>query len=178
MRKTGPMFSLWLLLLFSLVFPAGCGPAEEANHGEILFQYDDAEWLLADGAFYNGKPRREEAMQLTPVGFTVKTGLVDDALYGGRAKATGLARSGGYSSLNLQNFDVSKTTALYWRKGQGHALSYGAYDSLLPGITPTSCGVPAFSDLGKDGRLCGGKGYCASPFTIMEFNPRKSCYRF
>ena len=153
--------SLWL-------FPAGCGPAEKAADTEIYIPIlADAAWLLADGSFYNGANLAVEEANAAYAGrgFTVKTDLVDDgALYEtGVAKATGLARDPAVTAvLNLQNFDVSKTTAgILAERGKVTLFPYGAYDSLFTGDYPyLFCGVPAFSDLGKAmAAYAVGKGY-------------------
>jgi branched-chain amino acid transport system substrate-binding protein len=157
MRKTGALLWLWLLLLSLWLIPAGCRPAEKAADTEIYIPIlADAAWLLADGSFYNGANLAVEEANAAyaATGFTVKTELIDDgALYEkGVEMATGLARDPAVTAvLNLQNFDVSKTTAsILAESGKVALFPYGAYDSLFTGDNPyLFCGVPAFSDLGK-----------------------------
>lgn len=160
MRRKG--YRLWQLKLWPLLFSLllilpGCGRQETAAGKEIYVPVlADAAWLLADGSFINGVNLAVEEVNAAcaHTGFTVRAEVVDDgALYEkGVELATELARDPAVTAvLNLQNFDVSKTTAgILAESGKVTLFPYGAYDSLFTRDNPyLFCGVPAFSDLGK-----------------------------
>jgi len=116
----------------------------------------DASWLEADSAFINGVNIATEELneKYSGTGFTIKTEIIDDkALYEtGVENATTLAQDDRVTAVfNLQNFDVSKTTAgILSERSKLVLFPYGAYDSLFQKNNPyLFCGVPAFSDLGK-----------------------------
>ncbi len=116
----------------------------------------DAAWLTSDGAFINGVQLAVENLnsEYSGKGFTIKTAVIDDkALYEtGVEEATKLAEDSAVTAVfNLQNFDVSKTTADILAQGRKLTLfPYGAYDSIFTKDNPyLFCGVPSFSDLGR-----------------------------
>ncbi len=159
MRKAVAALLLLLCLMFSLVAFSlpGCRTTGETNGTEIYVPVlADATWLLADGAFLNGVNLALDELNTAYAGrgLVIKTAVIDDqALYEtGVEKATELARDQTVTAvLNLQNFDVSKTTAdILAASGKPVLFPYGAYDSLFEKDNPyLFCGVPAFSDLGE-----------------------------
>lgn len=146
-----------LLLLVLAIFFTGCQPRREAAERVIYVPVlADASWLLADGAFMKGVDLAVEELneKYGPQGFVIKTAVIDDqASYElGVEKATELAGDPMVTAvLNLQNFDVTKTTAdILARSGKPVIFPYGAYDSLFTRDNPyLFCGVPSFSDLGQ-----------------------------
>ena len=116
----------------------------------------DAAWLTADGAFINGVRLavEETNAEFGNKGFVVKSDIIDDkALYEtGVENANVVAQDSTVTAVfNLQNFDVSKTTAgILADSGKTTLFPYGAYDSLFTKNNKyLFCGVAAFSDLGK-----------------------------
>lgn len=116
----------------------------------------DAAWLTSDGAFLNGVQLAEEELntKYTDKGFKIRTAVIDDkASYEtGVEMAMKVAEDSAVTAVfNLQDFDVSKTTAgILTGSGKLTLFPYGAYDSLFTLNNPdVLCGVPSFSDLGK-----------------------------
>jgi branched-chain amino acid transport system substrate-binding protein len=145
-----------LLLIFGL-FLAGCESPNQVSEKVIYVPIlADASWLLEDGAFMKGVDLAVEELnaEYSGRGFVIKTAVIDDqARYElGVEKATELANDPEVTAvLNLQNFDVSKTTAdILSRKSKPVLFPYGAYDSLFTkGNSHLFCGVPSFSNLGQ-----------------------------
>ncbi|MBS7525364.1 ABC transporter substrate-binding protein [Fusibacter paucivorans] len=146
----------WLILLFVILL-TGCAKQTASVSNEIYMPIiADASWLEADGAFLNGVHLAVETMteKCAAEGYTIRVEIIDDgAVYErGVEAATELANDPAVTAVfNLQNFDVSKTTAGILSDGGKMTLfAYGAYDSLFEQNDPLLfCGVAAFSDLGK-----------------------------
>jgi len=157
MRKAVAVLLLCLMFSLEAFFLPGCRTTGETSGTEIYVPVlADATWLLADGAFLNGVNLALDELNTAYAGrgLVIKTAVIDDkALYEtGVEKATELARDKAVTAvLNLQNFDVSKTTAdILAASGKPVLFPYGAYDSLFEKDNPyLFCGVPAFSDLGE-----------------------------
>lgn len=134
-----------------------CGQAEKIDEHEIYIPIlADAAWLKADAAFINGVQMAVEEVntEYASTGYQMKTAVLDDqALYEtGVEIATQVAEDPKATAVfNLQDFDVSKTTAdILTGKGKATIFPYGAYDRLFTKDNPLLfCGVPSFSDLGK-----------------------------
>lgn len=150
--------ALLLILLCGIIFmTCGCSKENIESQKEIYVPIiGDASWLNDDPAFHNGVNIAIEELNSKYLsrGFLFKSSIIDDkAKYEiGVAEATKLASDSKVTAVfNLQNFDVSKTTAGIL--GGGKKLTvfpYGAYDSLFTANNPyLFCGVPSFSDLGK-----------------------------
>jgi len=145
-----------LSCLFSL-FISGCTQKEnEASKVIFVPIIADATWLEADGAFINGVnlALSDLTAKYQEAGYDISVKLYDDgANYErGVAIANDLAAQEGITAVfNLQNFDVSKTTAPILEAGHKLVVfPYGAYDSLFEKDSPyLFSGVAAFSDLGK-----------------------------
>lgn len=149
---------LALIMCMGIAFSfTGCGNGVKANSKELYIPVlADASWLVADSQFINGVNLAAEELnsEYANTGFTVKTVVIDDkAQYEtGVEMAAKLAQDSKVTAVfNLQNFDVSKTTAgILSEKGKTVIFPYGAYDSLFLNDNPfLFCGVAAFSDLGK-----------------------------
>lgn len=145
---------LCILFLFMLT---ACKNAEETAPREITIPIlADEEWLISDGSFINGVRLAEEDLNAaySGSGFVIKTAVVDDQgqYETGVEMAAKLAVDPAVTAvLNLQDFDVSKTSAgILTDCGKITVFPYGAYDSLFAGSnTFIFCGVPSFSDLGR-----------------------------
>ena len=145
---------LSVMLLFSL---AACSNEEKVGGRDIYIPVlAEAAWIETDSSFFDGVKLAVEELNAEYSGrsFTVRTELVDDkALYEtGVEMATKLAADKSVTAVfNLQEFDVSKTTAdILTDSGKLAIFPYGAYDSLFTKDNPyLFCGVPAFSDMGK-----------------------------
>ncbi|AET69238.1 ABC-type branched-chain amino acid transport system, periplasmic component [Desulfosporosinus orientis DSM 765] len=147
-----------ICLLVVLIFMStSCSQKEKSSERELNIPVlADAAWLKADGAFYNGVQLAvEEAnTEYSGKGFKIITSVIDDKdLYEtGVEMATKAAEDETVTAVfNLQNFDVSKTTAdILAGNGKLVLFPYGAYDSLFTKDNPYVLnGIPAFSDLGK-----------------------------
>ena len=153
-RKKQVIIGLCITLMLMLT---ACGQEEKAGGRELYIPIlADAAWLTADGAFINGVQLAVEDVnsEYGSKGFTTKTRIIDDkALYeNGVEMATKVAEDPDVTAVfNLQNFDVSKTTAdILSGSGKLTLFPYGAYDSLFTIDNPNVfCGVPAFADLGR-----------------------------
>jgi branched-chain amino acid transport system substrate-binding protein len=153
MRKILVICIITILSLMSI----SCSNKEKVSGREIYIPIlADATWLKADGAFINGVQLAVEDVnkEHSSKGFNTKVEVIDDqALYEtGVEMAIKVAEDSEVTAVfNLQNFDVSKTTAdILTRSGKLTLFPYGAYDSLFAKDNPNVfCGVPAFSDLGK-----------------------------
>jgi branched-chain amino acid transport system substrate-binding protein len=146
-----------LLLVILLAGSTGCTKQTTSASNEIYIPIiADAAWLEADGAFLNGVHLAEAEMldACKAAGYSVRIEVVDDgAVYeNGVEAASSIAENPDVTAVfNLQNFDVSKTTAGILSDGEKLTVfPYGAYDSLFEQNDPLLfCGVAAFSDLGK-----------------------------
>jgi len=149
--------AICLLSCLVLVFASSCEKNEQASSKTIFIPIiADAAWLEADGAFMNGVNLAvsDLTMKYQAAGYDIKVKIYDDgANYeNGVAIANDLAVQEGITAVfNLQNFDVSKTTASILEDGNKLVVfPYGAYDSLFEKNSPyLFSGVAAFSDLGK-----------------------------
>jgi branched-chain amino acid transport system substrate-binding protein len=134
-----------------------CGNTRETAGRELYIPIlADAAWLTSDGSFINGVRLAQEELngEIASKGYHIKTEVVDDkAQYetGVEMAARVAADPAVTAVFNLQNFDVSKTTAgILADQGKLTLFPYGAYDSLFTQGNPyLLCGVPAFSDLGR-----------------------------
>jgi branched-chain amino acid transport system substrate-binding protein len=106
------------IIIIGLVFSSsGCSTENKTGIKEIYVPVlADASWLKTDPAFVNGVTIAAEEVntEYSNKGFLVKSAIVDDkGLYEtGVEKATKLAADEKVTAVfNLQNFDVSKTTA-------------------------------------------------------------------
>lgn len=142
----------------ALVFTSAACRDKEAKSGREIYIpiLADNAWLTADGAFINGAALAAEDLnaEYSSKGFAVKTAVIDDkAQYEtGVEVATKVAQESNITAVfNLQNFDVSKTTAgILSSSGKLTMFPYGAYDSLFTKNNPyLFCGVSSFSDLGR-----------------------------
>lgn len=149
---------LIICMCIMLVFTStSCGNEKKNNKCEIYIPIlADNAWLTADGSFINGVHLAVTDLnnQYSSKGFTIKTAVIDDkAQYEkGVEMANKLAGDSTVTAvLNLQNFDVSKTTAGILTDSKKLTIfPYGAYDSLFTLDNQyLFCGVPASSDLGK-----------------------------
>ncbi len=145
------------LCTFFLLVPASCGKEENSGVRALYVPIlADAAWLASDGAFISGVQLAVEELnsEYAGKGFSIRTAVIDDKgqYETGVEMATKVAEDRTASAVfNLQNFDVSKTTAGILTGGGKLALfPYGAYDSLFTRDNPSVfCGVPAFADLGR-----------------------------
>lgn len=149
-----------LMVCLSIVFifiSTACQKVEEGSQRDIYVPVlADGAWLKADGAFINGVQLAVEDLnsKYGNRGFKVKTAIIDDkGLYEtGVEMATKLAADNRVTGVfNLQDFDVSKTTAEILAENKKLTMfPYGAFDSLFTKDNPyLYSGVPAFADLGK-----------------------------
>lgn len=146
-----------LIVILAALMLSGCRP--QGGSGQQLVYIPilaDASWLLADGAFISGAELAVEELNQEhgDKGFAVKIEVLDDqASYeeGVKNAAQVAADPAVTAVLNLQNFDVTKTTAdLLAAAGKVVLFPYGAYDSLFTRNNPfLFCGVPSFADLGE-----------------------------
>lgn len=153
------MKKLLVIGICIMLFPmlVSCRSREKSSEREIYIPVlADNAWLTADGAFIDGVRLAVQELntEYSDKGFIIKTDVVDDkALYEtGVEMATKLAGENAVTAVfNLQNFDVSKTTAgILAGSGKVTIFPYGAYDSLFSKDNQyLFCSVPAFSDLGK-----------------------------
>lgn len=147
------MALLGVLLVSSLL---GCASEQTVNPKEIYIPVlGDATWLKADGAFLGGVQLavQELNQEYASKGYTIKTEVVDDlGTYDkGVEMAARLSTDKAVTAvLDLQNFDVSKTTAgMLSECGKPVFFPYGSYDSLMSkGNRLLYCSVPSFADLG------------------------------
>lgn len=145
------------LCISLLLMLNACKSAEETALREINIPIlGNEEWLASDGSFINGVRLAQEELNAaySGNGFVINTAVVDDeALYEtGVEMATRLASDPAITAVfNLQDFDVSKTTAgILTDGGKLTVFPYGAYDSLFTrNNRAVFCGVPSFSDLGR-----------------------------
>ncbi|HPT82903.1 MAG TPA: ABC transporter substrate-binding protein [Limnochordia bacterium] len=143
-----------VLVVFLL---SGCTPQSVSSHKLVYIPIlADASWLFADGAFISGVELAVEELNnaYAERGFVFKTEVIDDqASYeeGVKNAAQVAANPEVTAVLNLQNFDVTKTTAdMLAEAGKVVFFPYGAYDSLFTRDNPfLFCGVPSFADLGE-----------------------------
>lgn len=146
-----------LLAVTSVFWFVSC--AEQGSSEELGIYIPvlaDAAWLTSDGAFLNGMEIAGEELRnrYKSRGFTLKTEIIDDkAQYEkGVEAASSVAEDNNVTAIfNLQNFDVSKTTAgILSESGKPVIFPYGAYDSIFAqGNKSVFCTVSSFSDLGK-----------------------------
>jgi len=146
-----------LLLILPALLLAGC--TQQKGNGQSLIYIPilaDASWLFADGAFISGVNMAVEELnrEYADRGIEVKAEVLDDAggyEQGVKIAAQVAADPAVTAVLNLQNFDVSKTTAdMLAAAGKVVLFPYGAYDSLFARGNPyLFCGVPSFANLGE-----------------------------
>ena len=150
----------WIAVLLcglSLFLLSSCDREEQGGIKEIYVPVlADASWLNTDGAFIHGVQLAVEDVnaEYAAKGFHVTVQVVDDrALYEKGVEAASMAAQDDAVTavFNLQNFDVSKTTAgILSESGKPTVFPYGAYDSLFTQGNPyVFCSVAAFSDLGE-----------------------------
>lgn len=148
---------VWALLsvfLFSNLL--GCAKGQELNPKEIYIPVlGDATWLTADGAFLGGVQLAVEDLteEYASKGYTVKTKVIDDlgSYDKGVEMAARLSNDKTVTAvINLQDFDVSKTTAgMLSERGKVVFFPYGVFDNLMnKGDNKLFCNVPSFGDLG------------------------------
>ncbi|SHH18528.1 ABC transporter substrate-binding protein [Desulfosporosinus lacus] len=146
----------WGLICFILLSLMGCASEQKVNPKELYIPVlGDAAWLKEDGAFISGVELAVEVLnkEYTAEGYTVKTEVIDDlASYDkGVEMATRLSTEKTVTAvINLQDFDVSKTTAgILSEGGKLVFFPYGVFDSLMnQGNNKLFCNVPSFADLG------------------------------
>ncbi|WHH58783.1 ABC transporter substrate-binding protein [Petroclostridium sp. X23] len=139
------------------MFLYGCSGAESAQMKEIYVPIlGDAQWIHEDAAFLNGVTLAVEDLnnEYGEKGFIVRTGVEDDQdIYeAGVELADKLSRDKAVTAVfNLQNFDVSNTTAdMLTDSGKLVILPYGAYDALMEQDNPyIFCPFPSSTDVGK-----------------------------
>ncbi len=154
-RKRGRC--LVLALCLSALLLAGCTPQGDSGRRLLYIPIlADASWLYADGAFISGVNLAVEELtrEYAGAGLVIRTEVLDDqASYeeGVKNAAEVAANPEVTAVLNLQNFDVTKTTAdMLAAAGKVVLFPYGAYDSLFTRDNPyLFCGVPSFADLGE-----------------------------
>ena len=145
-----------LLVLFMIAM-TGCHNSDHIANKEIYIPIlADESWLLADGAFINGVNLAAEEIneKYAGTGYSVRTEILDDqALYEkGVEAATNILKEEKVTAVfNLQNFNVSKTTAgILSEEKHPVIFPYGAYDSIFLNNNPyLFCGVASFSDMGR-----------------------------
>lgn len=143
-----------VLLLSNLL---GCANAQTINPKELYIPVlGDATWLKADGDFLEGVELAVEELNkdYASQGYTIKTEVIDDlASYEkGVEIAARLSTDEAVTAvLNVQNFDISKTTAgMLSESGKSTFFPYGAFDSLmLKENKMLFNSVPSFADLGS-----------------------------
>ncbi len=149
------LFIICICMIFVFTL-AGC-KKEEANGSLKLYIpiIADQSWLTSDGAFLNGAQLGADEFnkEYKEKGISVTIEVIDDqALYEtGVEKATEVAEDAAVTAIfNLQNFDVSETSAgILSEHKKLTVFPYGAYDSLFNQDNPyVFCPVPAFKDLG------------------------------
>ena len=150
----------WLALAVlgvSLVFNVlGCAKEQVINPKALYVPVlGDASWLKADGSFLGGAELAVEEFnnEYVSQGYTLKTEVIDDlASYDkGVEMAARLSEDPTVTAvINLQDFDVSKTTAgMLSERGKLVFFPYGVFDGLMTqGNNKLFCGVPSFADLG------------------------------
>lgn len=146
-----------LLALILVSGMTGCQNVSTDNNKTIYIPVlGDAEWLHDDGAFYSGVQLAVEdcAKEYSSLGYNIKTSIIDDkASYDdGVAMAVKLGDDPQVTAvLNVQNFDVSKTTAdILSSRNKVVLLPYGAYDELCTkSYKNVFCNIPSFADIGK-----------------------------
>lgn len=153
MRK----FTAILLVFIFISCMAGCRSTTQDNKKNIYIPVlGDAAWLHDDGAFYNGVELAVEdcVREYSHLGYDIRTSIIDDKASYDNGVAMAVKLGGDHevtAVLNVQNFDVSKTTAdILSSRGKIVLLPYGAYDELCKkGYKNVFCSVPSFADLGK-----------------------------
>lgn len=146
-----------LLCGLSIFLLSSCSNEKQSGTREInISVLADASWLNTDGAFMHGVQLAVEDAnkEYATKGFHVTVQVVDDkALYEKGVEAASVTAENDTVTavFNLQNFDVSKTTAgILSDSGKPTIFPYGAYDSLFTQNNPyVFCTVAAFSDLGE-----------------------------
>lgn len=145
-----------LLVLAIISGMTGCQNVSKDNSKIIYIPIlGDASWLRDDGSFYNGVQLAVEdcTKEYSSLGYNIKTEIIDDnASYdNGVAMAVKLGDDSNVTAvLNVQNFDVTKTTAdILSSRNKIVLLPYGAYDELCTkGYKNVFCSIPSFADLG------------------------------
>lgn len=134
----------------------GCANEQKVNPKELNIPIlGDAAWLKADGTFLGGIELAVEELnkEYAAKGYTVRTEVLDDlASYDkGVELAARLSKDKSVKAvINLQDFDVSKTTAgILSEGGKLVFFPYGVFDGLMnKGDKKLFCNVPSFADLG------------------------------
>ncbi|MDP4159730.1 MAG: ABC transporter substrate-binding protein [Bacillota bacterium] len=156
-RVVGVRWLVWAVLGVSLVFNLlGCAKEQTINPKALYVPVlGDAGWLKADGAFLEGAELAVEEFNNENVsqGYTLKTEVIDDLASYDKGVEMAARLSGDptvTAVINLQDFDVSKTTAgMLSERGKLVFFPYGVFDSLMTqGNNKLFCGVPSFADLG------------------------------
>jgi len=153
MRK---FIAVLIIFVFTLGI-TGCRSVMEDNKKTIYIPVlGDASWLRNDGSFYNGVQLAVQdcVKEYSSLGYDVKTSIIDDkdSYDDGVADAIRLGNDSKVTAvLNVQNFDVSKTTIdILSSKNKIVLLPYGCYDELCTkGYKNVFCNVPSSADLGK-----------------------------
>lgn len=152
LRKSALVLALICLSLGLM----GCANERKVNPKEIYIPVlGDATWLKADGSFLGGVELAVAELneEYSGRGYTVKTEVIDDLA----SYDTGVEMAARISNeetvtavINLQDFDVSKTTAgILTERGKLVFFPYGVFDSLMnKGDNKLFCNVPSFADLG------------------------------
>lgn len=146
-----------IILGFFIILFSSCSGEKQSGTNEIYIPIlADASWLNSDGAFLRGVQLAVEDVnaEYMEKGFHVTINVIDDkALYEKGVEAASMAAEDAAVTavFNLQNFDVSKTTAsILSDSARPVVFAYGAYDSLFIQNNPyVFCTVASFSDLGK-----------------------------
>lgn len=145
-----------VLSCFFLLGLIGCA-SEQIVNPKVLYIpiLGDAAWLKEDGAFLSGVELAMEELnkEYSAEGYIIRTEVIDDlASYDkGVEMATRLSQDNTVTAvINLQDFDVSKTTAgILSEGGKLVFFPYGAFDSLMTqGNNMLFCNIPSFADLG------------------------------
>lgn len=144
------------LICFLLLGLMGCASEQKVNPKQLNIPVlGDAAWLKADGAFLGGMELAVEELnkEYSAKGYTVKTEVIDDrgSYDTGVEMADRLSKDKTVTAvINLQDFDVSKTTAgILSEGGKLVFFPYGAFDSLMnKGDNKLFCNIPSFADLG------------------------------
>ena len=152
MRK---LLIICMCVALILVSTACASTKKDSGHEIYIPILADAAWLTSDGAFLNGVHLAEADLNTKyhDKEFKIRTAVIDDkASYEtGVEMAMKVAQDSAVTAVfNLQNFDVTKTTAgILTGSGKLTLFPYGAYDSIFTQNNPNVfCGVPSFSDLG------------------------------
>ncbi len=150
------VYKLIFLLAIPLLALNGCGGNGKNSRKNIYIPIlADAEWLISDETFINGVQMAVNDVngEYREKGFFAEAEIIDDkGLYEKGVEVAEKAKDDRVTAVfNLQDFDVSKTTAdIISKSGKIVLFPYGAYDMLFSRGNPyLFCAYPSFSDLGK-----------------------------